>query len=72
MGFRQYLSAGRPPDAFQHLRRIHDPAGPAYHSAIRCFTIGDLAEAACRSGNPRRVAAVMADMEAAKHSTHLA
>jgi DNA-binding CsgD family transcriptional regulator len=58
------LSAGRPADAFQHLRRIHDPADPAYHSAIRCFTIGDLAEAACRSGNPQGVAVLMADMEA--------
>jgi len=63
------LSAGRPADAFQHLRRIHDPADPAYHYAIRCFTIGDLAEAAYRSGNPQGIAVFMDDMEAVARRT---
>ncbi len=46
------LGSGRPADAAAHLRRIHDPADPAYHYAVRCYTIGDLAEAALRSGSP--------------------
>ena len=50
------LGGGRPADALGHLRRIHDPADPAYHVAIRCFTIGDLAEAARRSGDPDGIA----------------
>ena len=63
------LSAGRAADAFQHLRRIHDPADPAYHYAIRCFTIGDLAEAAHRSGNLPGIAVFMDDMEAVARRT---
>ena len=39
-----------PPAALEHLRRIHDPADPAYHSRSGCYTVGDLAEAALRSG----------------------
>jgi hypothetical protein len=46
------LGVGRPADALEHLRRIRDPADPAYHAAVRCCTIGDLAEAALRSGDP--------------------
>jgi hypothetical protein len=30
------LGAGRPADALAHLRRIHDPADPAYHYGVRC------------------------------------
>ena len=44
------LGAGRPADALAHLRRIHDPADPAYHYGVRCYTVGDLAEAALRGG----------------------
>jgi DNA-binding CsgD family transcriptional regulator len=58
------LGGGHPADAFEHLRRIHDPADPAYHGAIRCFMIGDLAEAAVRSGNTAGIGAFMAEMEA--------
>ena len=63
------LGGGRPADALGHLRRIHDPADPAYHYAIRCFTIGDLAEAALRSGNPGAISAFMREMEAAARQT---
>jgi ATP/maltotriose-dependent transcriptional regulator MalT len=63
------LSGGRPADALGHLRRIHDPSDPAYHHAIRCFTIGDLAEAALRSGNPAAISAFMREMEAAARQT---
>jgi DNA-binding CsgD family transcriptional regulator len=63
------LSAGRPADACQHLRRIHDPADAAYHYGMRCFTIGDLAEAAYRSGNPQGIVTIMDDMESVARRT---
>jgi DNA-binding CsgD family transcriptional regulator/tetratricopeptide (TPR) repeat protein len=63
------LGAGRPADAVAHLRRIHDPADPAYHYAIRCYTVGDLAEAALRSGHRAGVGVFMQEMEAAARQT---
>jgi DNA-binding CsgD family transcriptional regulator/tetratricopeptide (TPR) repeat protein len=63
------LGAGRPADALAHLRRIHDPADPAYHYAVRCYTIGDLAEAAVRSGDPQGIGVVMQEMETAARQT---
>jgi DNA-binding NarL/FixJ family response regulator len=63
------LGAGRPADAVAHLRRIHDPADPAYHYAVRCYTVGDLAEAAERSGHRPGVGAFMQEMETAARQT---
>ncbi len=63
------LGAGRPADAAAHLRRIHDAADPAYHYAVRCYTIGDLAEAAVRSGNLHGIEVFMQEMEAAARQT---
>jgi DNA-binding NarL/FixJ family response regulator len=63
------LSSGDPAAALGYLRRIHDPADPAYHQAIRCLTIGDLAEAAVRSGDAGAIDAIMAEMEAAARRT---
>lgn len=63
------LSAGRPADALAHLQRIHDPADPAYHYAVRCTTIGDLAEAAVRSGNSQGIGVFMQQMETAARQT---
>ncbi|MBV9093254.1 MAG: AAA family ATPase [Streptosporangiaceae bacterium] len=63
------LAAGRPADAVAHLRRIHDPADPAYHYAVRCYTIGDLAEAAARSGHRPGIGAFLQEMEAAARQT---
>jgi DNA-binding CsgD family transcriptional regulator len=57
------LGGGRPADALGHLRRIHDPNDPAYHVAIRCLTIGDLADAARRSGDPDSIRELVAEME---------
>ena len=59
------LGAGRPADAFAHLGRIHDPADPAYHYAVRCYTVGDLAEAAVGSGNAPGIGAFLDEMETA-------
>jgi DNA-binding CsgD family transcriptional regulator len=56
-------------DALGHLRRIHDPADPAYHHAIRCYTTGDLAEAALRGGDPEGIRVVMQEMETTARQT---
>jgi DNA-binding CsgD family transcriptional regulator len=63
------LGAGRPADAAGHLRRIHDPTDPAYHYAVRCYTIGDLAEAARGSGDRQGIGAVVQEMEIAARQT---
>jgi ATP/maltotriose-dependent transcriptional regulator MalT len=63
------LGDGRPADALGHLRRLHDPADPAYHYAVRCYAIGDLAEAAVRSSAPEGMAELMHEMEAAARQT---
>jgi DNA-binding CsgD family transcriptional regulator len=63
------LGGGRPADALAHLRRIHDRADPAYHYAIRCFTIGDLAEAASGAGDPQSIGGYIQEMEAAARQT---
>jgi hypothetical protein len=38
------LGGSRDADAFQIAERLFDPADPAYHPAMRCWLIGDLAE----------------------------
>jgi DNA-binding NarL/FixJ family response regulator len=63
------LGAGRPADAVTHLGRIHDPSDAAYHAAVRCYTIGDLAEAARRSGDTQAIGAFMEQMEIAALQT---
>jgi DNA-binding CsgD family transcriptional regulator len=63
------LGSGRYSDAFDHLRRVFDPADPAYHIGFRCFYVGDLVEAALRSGRADEVAGVVAEMEAAGRRT---
>ena len=45
------LTGGRHTDAYEHLRRIGDPADAAYHPFLRCWALGDLIEAATRSGH---------------------
>ncbi len=48
------LGEGRYEDAFAHLRRMHDPNDPAFHSGLRCYAIADLADAAARAGQGPR------------------
>ena len=45
------LSVGSHTDAYEHLRRMFDPADIAYHPFVRFWAIGDLAEAAARSAH---------------------
>jgi DNA-binding CsgD family transcriptional regulator len=63
------LGTGRPADALAHLRRIHDRADSAYHYAIRCDTIGDLAEAALRADDLQSICGYIQEMEAAARQT---
>jgi DNA-binding CsgD family transcriptional regulator len=43
------LAGGRHADAYGQLRRVFDPTDIAYHPIIRCWLIGELAEAAAHS-----------------------
>ncbi len=63
------LGAGRPADALAHLRRIHDPVDPAYHYGVRCYTVGDLAEAALRAGEVASIGGFLREMETAGQQT---
>jgi DNA-binding CsgD family transcriptional regulator len=45
------LGSGRPGAAYAHLLRIFDPADMAHHPFVSHWVLGDLAEAAQRSGN---------------------
>jgi DNA-binding NarL/FixJ family response regulator len=43
---------------------MYDPADPAFHPAIRCNVVGDVVEAAVRSGQRDAVRGLMAEMTA--------
>jgi DNA-binding CsgD family transcriptional regulator len=45
------LGEGQHANAYDELRRIFDPADPAHHVVPCCWYIGELAEAAARSGH---------------------
>jgi DNA-binding CsgD family transcriptional regulator/tetratricopeptide (TPR) repeat protein len=57
------LGCGRYDEAYEHLRRMYEPSDAAFHLALRCYAVGDLAEAAARSGNQEAVRGVIAEME---------
>lgn len=57
------LGAGRYAEAYEHLRRMHDPADPSFHPALRCFSLGELADAAVHCGQEDAVREVIAEME---------
>jgi DNA-binding CsgD family transcriptional regulator len=63
------LGEGRYADAFDHLRRMHDPADPAFHLALRCFSLAELADAAVHSGQGRAVAGIIEELEAVALTT---
>ncbi|GAA3208524.1 AAA family ATPase [Dactylosporangium siamense] len=58
------LGAGRYADAYEHLRRMHDPADPSFHPALRCFALSELADAAVHSGQHDAVTGIVAELEA--------
>ncbi|MFC6023458.1 AAA family ATPase [Plantactinospora solaniradicis] len=63
------LGDGRYGDAYAHLRRMHDPADPAYQVALRCYAVAELAEAAVRSGRTEAIWDVMEGLEAVAATT---
>ena len=63
------LGEGRYADAFADLRRIHDPADPAYQVALRCYIVAELAEAAVRSGQIAEMRDIVRDLQQTAAST---
>ncbi|WP_410673867.1 AAA family ATPase [Amycolatopsis sp. cmx-4-68] len=57
------LSEGRFDDAFADLRRLHDPADPAYQLALRAYCVAELAEAAVRAGQTDALRDILAALE---------
>ncbi len=58
------LGRGDHDDAYAHLRRMFDPADVAYHPFVRYWVIGDLAEAAARTGHEDEALALIEECEA--------
>ncbi|SEQ41604.1 ATP-binding protein [Microlunatus flavus] len=58
------LDQGRHEEAWDELVRLFDPTDPAHHPVVRSFSIGDLAEAATRSGHGAEVEPLVAGLEA--------
>ena len=59
------LGAGRHADAYQAAERLFDPASPAHHPVVACWLIGDLAEAALRTGRIEEARARVKQVETA-------
>jgi DNA-binding CsgD family transcriptional regulator len=57
------LGEGRYADAFADLRRIHDPADPAYQLALRCYAIAELADAAVRTDQAAAMHEILRELE---------
>jgi DNA-binding CsgD family transcriptional regulator len=63
------LGHGRHADAYDQLRRLFDPGDSAYHHMLRCWAIGDLAEAARHSDHREQARVVMSELEALARET---
>ena len=63
------LGEGRYADAFADLRRMHDPADPAYQLALRCYAIADLADAAIRADQADSMREIVRELETFALST---
>ena len=57
------LAGGRHADAYGQLRRVFDPTDVAYHPFIRCWLIGELAEAAAHCGQQADARVLFAEVE---------
>jgi len=57
------LGQGRHADAYDHLRRLSEHGDPASHHLIHCVAIGDLAEAAMRSGHRSQAVTALRQVE---------
>jgi RNA polymerase sigma factor (sigma-70 family) len=63
------LASGQYAHAYDHLRRMFDEADASYHLALRCFAVGDLAEAAVRSGQHIAIRGILNEMEDVARTT---
>ncbi|MER6893336.1 LuxR C-terminal-related transcriptional regulator, partial [Amycolatopsis sp. NPDC000740] len=63
------LSEGRYEDAFADLRRLLDPADPAYQLALRAYCVAELTEAAVRAGQTEAMREILAELEPLAAST---
>jgi DNA-binding CsgD family transcriptional regulator len=63
------LSEGRFEDAFADLRRLLDPADPAYQLALRAYCVAELTEAAVRAGQAAAMREILAELEPLAAST---
>ncbi|TDU01862.1 regulatory LuxR family protein [Streptomyces sp. 846.5] len=63
------LGQGRFEEAYGHLRRLHDPADPAFQVALRLTTLGYLVDAATHCGREEAVLPVIAELEQVAHLT---
>ncbi|WP_329427190.1 AAA family ATPase [Streptosporangium sp. NBC_01495] len=50
-------------EAYDHLARMHDPADPSHHPALRCYALGPLADAAARGGRVEEARGILREME---------
>jgi DNA-binding CsgD family transcriptional regulator len=57
------LTVGRYEEAFEQLERVFDPSDIAYHPVVRCWTIGDLVEAAIHCGRHEQARLRLREME---------
>ncbi|MFK0245517.1 AAA family ATPase [Amycolatopsis azurea] len=62
-------SEGRFDDAFADLRRLFDPADPAFQLALRVYFVADLTEVAIRAGQAEALREIVAEMERLARST---
>ena len=63
------LGQGRHADAYEHLRRLFEPGDPSYHHMMRCWGVGDLAEAAAHSDQHDQARAVLRELEPLARAT---
>ncbi|MEV6825672.1 AAA family ATPase [Amycolatopsis sp. NPDC051102] len=56
------LCQGRYGDAFGHLRRVFDPADPAFHPWLRFYGVAELVEAAVRSDSAEVARDILAEL----------
>jgi ATP/maltotriose-dependent transcriptional regulator MalT len=64
------LAAGRYEEAYQHLRRIFDPADTAFHPHVRTWVLVDLVEAAVHSGHEGEATGFVSELEGIATRTH--
>ncbi|GHH30242.1 helix-turn-helix transcriptional regulator [Lentzea cavernae] len=66
------LGEGRYADAFAAVRRVHDPADPAYQLALRRYVLPELVESATRGGHTDEARKIVEELDTATASPALA